>query len=106
MKLQEFRDDLRFILQVGVHQDHGIASSLIECRSQSGLVAEVSGQDDDTNARIVAGGLGQQGTGRVRTAIVDEYHLVRPVWQGIEHLHEAREQLRNDLLLVIDRDAY
>ena len=106
MMPQEVRDDLRFVLQVGVHQDDGVTGRVIERRSEGRLVSEIPGQDQQAKAGVPPRRCGQEFTRAVGAAIVDEDHLVRPTGQGVEDRRESHQQLRNDLLLVVNGDAY
>ena len=48
----QFGDDFRGVLEIGIHQNDGVASRMIEPGTQSELVPEVTTQEDDDHLRI------------------------------------------------------
>src|SRR5688572_13037495 len=102
----ELRNDFRLILQIRIHQNHGIAAGIVERGAKGGLVAEISGQHDDPDARIALDRLFEQLTRAIRTSVVDEHDFVRPAVDAVEDGQQSVEQLGNDFLLVVNRDPY
>ena len=99
-------NDLRFILEVTVHQHHRVAARVIERRAHGRLMAEIARQGDEPDPLITAGGLGKQAARPVGAAVVDKDDFMRPAWQLVQHAHQARHQFRNDFLFVVHGDAY
>ena len=91
------------ILEVGIHQDDGVAGSVIETGRGGELVAEVSGELQDHDAGIAPGPERCQFHGAVAAAVVDQHHL----HPGRELVHEFRyfgAEQRKNLFFVIERD--
>src|SRR6478609_10467707 len=67
-------------------------------------MAEVAGEGDDLETRLLGGQCLQLFERAILRAVIDEHHLPR-INQGIpdlNHLAQATRQLRNDLLFVED----
>ena len=94
------RDQLGRILEVGVEHHDRVAAGVVEPRGQRRLVAEVARQLHDTHARVTVGEALEQHRRAVAGAVVDQHEL-EP--QPLERRADARVELLDRLLLVVDR---
>ena len=73
--VEHLRDQLRRVLEIGVHHHHGVALGVIEAGRQRGLMAEVARQEDDADPRVGLGQTLEDGRRAVGRAVVDEHEL-------------------------------
>jgi hypothetical protein len=101
-------DDLRRVLQVGVHGDDAITSSMVEPGSQRGLMPEIPGKGDVVNVGIGCSVPPDDLESVVGAAVVDEGDLVGGL--PAEDGHQRLEERRDVRSLVVgrnhDRDAW
>lgn len=64
------------VLQVTVHDQHGVARSFQQSAGQGGFFAEIAGETERADAGICAGGFGQSLPAAVTRAVVYEEELV------------------------------
>ena len=81
-------DELRGILEVGIHEHRRGALAMVEPGAQRRLVAEVAAQADDLHARVVLGEVVEDRGGGVSAAVVNEQDL-GGTRELIEHRPEA-----------------
>jgi len=68
-------DDLRRVLQVGIHHHHRLAARVVEAGSDGELVSEIARQRNHPVARLGGAELLQSGEGTVARPVVDEDHF-------------------------------
>ena len=104
--LQQFRNLLRGILQIGVQGHDHVAAHAFERRHDSHVLAIIRIEIDDPGD-IRPGGMlrAQQLEGAVGAAVVGEDDLVGPS-EPVEHGIEAGEEHRQVGLLVVDGDDH
>ena len=98
-ELDHARQEFRGILQVAIHDNHGIPLGEIEARSDRRLVAEVSAEAKQADAGIFDGGMLEDACGCVGAAVVDEDDFPTDIAQGCA---EARKKRRERLGLIQD----
>jgi hypothetical protein len=98
--------DLGRILQVGVHDDDGVALGAVDARRDGGLVAEVARERQDLVARLARGELLEHGQRLILRAVVDEDDLPAGADLGQlgQEITQAPIELGDDELLVEHRD--
>ena len=86
------QDDLRGILEIGVHDDHRIAGGDVHAGGDRDLVTEVPGKTKDLEARIGLPRGHHQLVAAVAASIVDEDDLRGPV-ESVEQEREPADEL-------------
>ena len=76
-RLQQARDLLRRVLQVGVERDDHVAPRALHAREHGGVLAVVAVEPDHTDGRILMMQRAQDVRRSVAAPVVDEDHLVR-----------------------------
>ena len=91
------------VLQVGIHRDNRLPPGVIQSAGQGGFLAEIAGQVQDPDARVLPAGLQQQVQGIVPAAVVyaDDFKCVA---QGGEN-RQNFIQKRLDIFLFIMHGA-
>jgi len=105
VQADELWNHFRFVLEVGIHQDHGITSGMVQRCAQGGLMAEVPGQHHDFDTDVVPRRFQEQLAGLVAATVVYENDFVRSPWNSVEYTQYSLEQFRKDIFFVIDRNA-
>jgi hypothetical protein len=75
-ELHELGDHFGRVLQVPVHDDHGLTCGVIDPRTNGCLMAEIAAQVQHDNPRISALNLVKQAWRPVSTAVVNENQLI------------------------------
>src|SRR3954451_11265244 len=99
----ELERDLRRVLQVGVHHDHGVTGRDVQAGGDGDLVSEVPGEPQELEARVGGPRRAHPLVARIARPIVDQNHLRGPV-EAVEEARQAAHELRYRVLLVVDRD--
>ncbi len=86
-------------MQVGVHDDDGLAASMMQSRGRRHLVTKVPRQRHDANRGIVQRMSGENTAGAIGTAIVHEHHLVALSQGGEMRLESGVGQIEYRLLV-------
>ena len=88
------------VLQVGIHRDHRLPPGVIQSAGQGGFLAEIAGQIQDPDARVLPAGLQQQVQGIVPAAVVyaDDF---KGVSQGVEHRQKLVQKSMDIVLLIM-----
>ena len=93
----------RRVLEVGVHDDHGLSTGQVHPGGDGGLVAEVAGQADGLEAFVPVVQIGHDLVAVIVAAVVDEDDLGRTV-EAPEQLAHLVEEGMEPSRLVVDRD--
>src|SRR6185312_16432101 len=76
----ELSDLLRRVLQVGIQRDDVVAARVGEARENGHVLTRVTGEEEHPSTVRAALELRPQyGRGTIAAAVIDEYHLVRPI---------------------------
>ena len=101
--LNNERNVLRIILQVGIHRNNDLSSRMLESGGQRRGLAEVAGKEKRLNSGI-SGSQFLDGVGAsIQTAVIDEDNLGAES-QGIQHRFEPLVEGIEVLLFVKNRD--
>jgi hypothetical protein len=98
------RDHLRWVLQVGIDHDHGIAAGVLQPGGGGDLLAKIARQVDDRHVRLGAVKRLQQAQRRVAAAVIDVDRF--PGAQQVHHRRQPSMELRQDLGFVEYRDHH
>jgi len=90
------------VLQIAVHDHHGVTRRVIQPRRYRGLVAKVPGERNHHNPGILARGLAQHFKGLVGAPIVHENDFVRATRQIFEHFPQPQQKLQQNRYLIVD----
>ena len=93
-------DQFGRVLEIGVDDDRFLAAAVFETREDGELMAEVSAEAQNLDARVVVGELGEDFCAVVAAAVVDEDDFT--AGQRIEHVAEALMEFAETFLLVVD----
>ncbi|CCC97173.1 protein of unknown function [Azospirillum baldaniorum] len=102
---EELRQQLRRVLQVGVHRHHGVAGGVAQAGRQGQFLAEVARQVDHLDPRVGVVDVQQAVERVVAAAVVDADHLPLGV-QPVEHGHQPLEQRRDVGAFVVEGDHH
>jgi len=102
---QQIGDEFRRVLQVGVHDDDGIAVGAPEPGGQGGLVAEVARQIDDRDARVALACGQQQRQGTVARTVVDR-DQTELVVQAVKDREQGIQEQREHGFFVVGRNDH
>src|SRR5690606_3383060 len=91
------------VLQVGVHDDDGVAGGGVEAGGDSDLVAEVAGQAEHLDAGVFSGPVEKDLQRAVGAAVVDEDQLA-VAGLFIHERGDGAAEHGQDFLLVVGRD--
>ena len=93
------------ILKVCIHKHHGLAAGVLQAGRDCRLLAEVSGQLQDTDFWLPLPGGHQNGDRIIPTAVVDKQQLKTAV-ELLPGRPESSQQGREHFSLVVDRNNY
>lgn len=96
---QQLGDHLRRMLQIGIERDDCIAVCRRQAGSEGELVAEVPGQANSADSRVIVGRLQDHLPGVVGRAVVDKHQLGRPL-ELVEHGSHSPDENRQSGRLV------
>ncbi|KAF1858517.1 hypothetical protein Lal_00015034 [Lupinus albus] len=99
----QLADDVRRVLQVGVERHDQVAARFEDGGRQRGLLAEIAREIDDAHARIRMGLRDEAFQRAVAAAVVHAQDLEPDVRDAFEFGDHAAEEMRDHLLLVIER---
>ena len=88
--LDEQRDVLGLVLEIGVHQDQDVAARVVERGGDGRVLAEVSREADDPQSRVGRGLCLQPRQRTVATAIVHDHRLVVKPLERRSHAFDER----------------
>ncbi len=102
-QLDHAGDQLRRVLEVGVHDHHRVAGGVAQAGEEGGLLAEVAAEGDVADARVARGELFQEGERTVAAAVVDvdELHVVAERQQVVGDLLHGGVEAFDDVFLVV-----
>lgn len=72
---EQFRNQFRRVLEIAVHQDHGVPVGVMQAGAQRDLMAEIANQSDIADAAIGCREPLDFRQGAVGGAVIDEYDL-------------------------------
>jgi hypothetical protein len=99
----ELGHQLRRILQVAVHDDHGVARRVLEPGADRHLMPEVARQPDDLQAGVAAVCLAQRLERPIGAAVVDQNRFPGADAGAVQRPRQSLDELWHDLLLVVNR---
>jgi hypothetical protein len=88
---KQLGDDFGFILEIAIHQYHGVPGGMIQRSAESRLMSEIAGQCNDFQPAVAPGGVLQELSCPIRAAVVDEHHLMGASGQRVQHWQQPRE---------------
>jgi hypothetical protein len=97
-----FEHDLGRVLQIGVHDDDGLAGCALHAGRDRDLMAEIARQPHEAVARIRARLGLEHDRARIARAVVDEYDFRRAIEAGEQGV-QTMQQHRKNRFLVEDR---
>ena len=74
--VDQLRDQLRGILQIGIDDNDGVAGGVIDARSSGHLMTKIPAEEDVLDVGVLSGQLGDDAAGFVGAAVVDEDKLI------------------------------
>jgi hypothetical protein len=101
--LDELGNERRRVLQVGIHDDDGVAAREAESRHDRGLLSEAAGEMEAAHPRVTLGQAHDPGPAVV-VAVVDEEELVIQSGRGAHFVEGRRERSRVHALVVAGHD--
>ena len=90
----KLRDQLGWVLAVGIEDQRGPRVDLVEASGQCRLLAEIARQPQQRHPRLARGDLLQHAPRRIVTAVVDVQHTAVDIGQPVEAGGDARMQQR------------
>ena len=99
---QEGRDHLRRVLQVGIHDHHGLAIGMVEPGGDRDLLAEIAAERDRADPAVLRIEGSQRRQRSVAAAVVDADDLPGGDL-GVENRLQPGDQRREIVGLVVDR---
>ena len=97
----ERRNELRWILKVGIHHHHRSAAAQLDTGGDRDLVAEISAQVDAAHTPVSCAHFHDSAPRTIAAAVVDHDDLVRKAGRR-QHLGQPLVQLADALLFVVD----
>ncbi len=102
-RCDEIDGDLGRILQIAVHDDHGVGVCNVDPRRDGDLVALVAGERIHRDAVVALAELAQQRQRAITGSVVDEHELAREaIGEAIRDAAETLIKHRDVVLLVVD----
>jgi hypothetical protein len=102
---EHLRNELRWILKIGIEDHDNLAFGLIQATGDGELVTEVSRQSNCLYESALLGVLTDEWPGVVFATVIDEHNLERARVSGDKGC-QASPKLRQNLLFVVARDDY